>query len=49
MTIRDARRAYGEMATDPEHVKEIEEMLDEAESRESHSYIESQAPKLLFR
>ncbi len=36
MTILDARRAYSEMVEtmEPEHAREVREMLDEAEANE---------------
>lgn len=38
MTLSEARRAQGEIATtDPEHAKEVEEMLDAAEREEAAS------------
>lgn len=35
MTIQDARRAYSEMVVElePEHAREVKEMLDEAEKK----------------
>ena len=36
MTIKEARRAFGEMVTsmDAEHAKEVNQMLDEEEKKE---------------
>ncbi len=46
MTLNDARRAYGEMveAIGPEHAKEVQVMLDEAERAEKKAEKAKKSP-----
>lgn len=46
MTIREAWRAYGEMAPgmDPQHAREVQQMLKEEEEKERNSATNASKP-----
>ncbi len=46
MTIREAWRAYGEMAPgmDPQHAREVKKMLEEEEEKERQTTTNSSKP-----